>query len=68
MPASKPVTTPPPVTDMIVVLPDVHTPPGVASLNVIFEFTQTADGPPIAAGNGLTVTSFVAKQPVDVSI
>ena len=49
-------------------LPEVHTPPNVASLNVMFEFTHTADGPPIAAGNGLTVTTVVVAQPVVVSL
>lgn len=50
------------------VLVVLHVPPGVASLNVIFEFTHTAAGPPTGAGNGFTVTTVEVAQPVVVSL
>jgi hypothetical protein len=43
-------------------------PPGVASLSVIAEPSQTAPGPVIAAGNGSTVTTVVRAQPVAVIV
>jgi len=43
----------------------LQVPPPVASVSVIEEPTQTAVGPPIAAGKGFTVTIFVRLQPVD---
>jgi hypothetical protein len=48
-------------------LPD-HTPPVVAQEYVPAAPTQSADGPEIAAGKGLTVTSFVTKQLVLVAL
>jgi hypothetical protein len=42
----------------------LHTPPVIASPNVITEPMQTADRPVIAAGTGFTVIVLVAVQPV----
>jgi len=42
----------------------LHTPPGVALLNVIDDSRHTPAGPVIADGEILIVTSFVAMQPV----
>ena len=48
----------------IPVLPLVHVPPLVASLKVVVKPAQTAAVPVIDDGNGLTVTTTVAIQPV----
>ena len=60
MPADTPETTPLlTVADALLL---VQTPPGAASVKVIAEPAHTLDKPVIvpAAGNGLTVTNFVA--------
>ncbi len=41
----------------------VHAPPPLASFSVVLAPTQTPVVPVIAAGNGLTVSTLVAKQP-----
>ena len=48
-----------------VVEPLVQVPPEVPSLSGVALPTQTLVTPVIPAGNGLTVTGFVTKQPVD---
>ena len=63
-----PVTTPdtvPPLTVAMPVLPLLHTPPVVASVNVVVAPWHTLAVPPIdgTAGNGLTVTIAVTEQP-----
>ena len=40
----------------------LQVPPLVASVKLIMEPTQTLVGPPMAAGNALTVTGAVVKQ------
>ena len=65
-PDDTPVTTP--VLKLIVAVagePEFHAPPGVALDNVIVVPEQTLDGPVIAAGTGLTVTSAVREHPVE---
>ena len=42
----------------------VHVPPGLVSVNVVVKPMHTVSAPPIAAGNGLTVTARDIKQPV----
>ena len=42
----------------------LHTPPVVASVNVVLDPLQTLAAPVIAIGNGFTVTSVVVMQPV----
>ncbi len=65
-PAATPVTTPvPEPTVAIDVLPLLHVPPPVASERVVVLPTQTVGVPVIADGNAETVTTSVAKQPVD---
>ena len=44
----------------------LHVPPPEVVLNVVEEFTHTADAPLIAAGNGLTVTNAVTEMPETV--
>lgn len=64
VPAATPITSP---VEEMVAAPGVllvHTPPVVASVNVIVEPTHTLDAPEIAAGTGLTVTKNVFAQPV----
>ena len=41
----------------------LHAPPGTVSLSVIVPPAQTADGPVIAPGEELTVTTWVAIHP-----
>ncbi len=64
VPAVTPVTTPAPAGTVENALLLLQVPPTVASVNVVVKPTQTAIGPDIAAGNGLTVTVAVAIQPV----
>lgn len=64
MPGEIPVTTPesePMVA--IVTFPLVHVPPVGVLPSPILEPTQTDDGPVIAPGIGLTVTTIEAKHP-----
>jgi len=42
-----------------------HVPPEVASLSVVVDPTHTAVVPVIDNGNAFTVTTVVARQPVD---
>ena len=49
-------------------VPELHVPPGVASVNVIVEPWHTEDSPPIAAGKGFTVTVTLLLQPVVPSV
>ena len=59
---SKPVVLP--TVAMTVFVAD-HVPPGVGSVRLeVPPNSHTANGPDIAAGNGLTVTGSVTKQPV----
>ena len=47
------------------VVPLLHVPPAVASVSVVVAVPGHIESvPPIAAGNGLTVTTVVAIQPV----
>ena len=62
-PATMPVTIPVPAPMVAVPPVMLHVMPGVISVSVIVEPTHTADGPPIAAGSGLTVTGSIAGQP-----
>ena len=65
VPDATPVTTPVEgLTVAIVEVLLVHVPLPVASLNVVVKPTQTVSVPVIDAGNGLTVTTLVAIQPV----
>ena len=64
VPTPIPVNTPMPETVAIAVEELLHEPPVVASLNVIVDPTQVVDGPPIAAGDGVTVTVAVWLHPV----
>ena len=41
----------------------LHVPPAEASVSVISEPAHTNDGPPIAAGKGLTVTGNIEGHP-----
>ena len=64
VPAEIPLTIPAP--DHMVATPVallVHTPPDVASVNVVVSPTQTFGVPPIAAGTALVVNTTVAVQP-----
>ena len=64
MPADTPVTTPVPGTTVAtVVVLLLHVPPPT-SLKVVVDPTHTDTVPVIEDGNGLTVTTVVAKQPV----
>lgn len=68
-PAPTPVTTPvdePMVATEVLLL--LQVPPGVTSARVMVEPAQTAEGPVIVAGNGLTVSTAVLIQPVAVSV
>ena len=65
MPTPTPVTTPDELPILAVVgLLLSHVPPGDASASVVFEPTHTFVTPPMAAGNGFTVKTTVALQPV----
>ena len=48
----------------MVVVVVLHVPPGVGSLNVVVEPTQTDSPPSIGPGSGFTVTVVVMLQPV----
>jgi len=61
-PDTTPVAEPTPATTVLLLL---HVPPVVASAKVIAEPTQMLVRPVIAEGKGLTVTTRVAKQPVE---
>lgn len=63
-PVEMPVTTPvvEPISADVEEL--LHVPPAVASVKVIVPPTPTVDGPLIAAGPAVTVTTCVATQPV----
>ena len=55
-----------PVSDPTVAIPPlllVHTPPGVAEVKVAVWPKHTTDGPVIAEGAAVTVTSFPSAQP-----
>ncbi len=62
VPAATPVNTP--VTALIGATDGMlldHVPPETALVKVMELPTHTVDGPPIAAGGGLTVTGWVTK-------
>ena len=60
-----PVTTPVPATTVATAgVALLHVPPAVASANVVVKVAHTLVVPVITAGNGLTVTVAVLKQPV----
>ena len=60
-----PVTAPAvPVPTPTVTSVLLHEPPEVASVRMIVDATQTAEGPPMLPGFALTVTSLIALQPV----
>ena len=64
VPGVTPVTTPP--ETVAEALLRFHTPPGVASVNVIVEPVQTADGPVIVPAVGIPVlTAITAVAAVD---
>jgi hypothetical protein len=66
VPDDTPYTIPelvPTVATLVVLL--LHMPPPVVLLSVVLLPTHTVDEPVIAAGSGLTVTTSVAKHPVD---
>ena len=64
-PTVLPVTRPVPDTiGATVVLLLLHAPNGVASFSAVVRPKHTVLEPPIAAGNGLTVTTAVLIQPV----
>ena len=58
------VTVPPALTLAIVVALLLHVPPDVASVSALVALTHALRVPPIAAGNGFTVTVVVAIHPV----
>ena len=65
VPAVTPVTIPVLApTDAVPVLLLLHVPPVVAELSVVTAPVHTVDAPDIAAGNGLTVTTAITRQPV----
>lgn len=69
VPGLPPVTMPPDkVTDATEVLLLLQVPPLGISLSVTVAPEHTVDGPLIAPGAGLTVTSVVAVHPVDVAV
>ena len=59
-----PVTTPAALIVATAGLALVQVPPGLALLRAVVDPTHTLSVPVIAAGNGLTVTMAVIKQPV----
>ncbi len=67
-PAVTPFTMP--VVEPTVALPllALQLPPGVALVKVIEEPSQTAEGPVIAAGNGLTVIVEYLAHPVEEKV
>jgi len=65
VPPDTPVTTPVPATTVAIAgVALLHVPPAVASANVLVKPMHTVVVPVITAGNGLTVTVAVLKQPV----
>ena len=64
VPADTPVTIPVEPIVATAVLPLAQAPPVDASLNEVVAPWHTAAVPDIAAGNPLTVTIVVARQPV----
>lgn len=60
-PATIPVVAP---TVAVAVLLLLHVPPVVVELNVVTAPVHTVEAPDIAAGNGLTVTVAITRQPV----
>lgn len=64
VPASTPVTIPDVKPTMALPLLALHVQPGVAVVKVILSPTQTALGPEIGAGSGLTVKTAVLRHPV----
>lgn len=64
VPMAKPVTLPVTSPTFTFALFLLHEPPVVGSARVIVAPMQTRDGPAIAAGSGLIVTTAVVKQPV----
>jgi hypothetical protein len=63
-PMPTPVTNP--VIESILAMPlfaELHLPPADVLVTVIVDLKQTKVGPPMLAGNGLTVTVVVMKQP-----
>lgn len=65
VPADTPVTIPvPEPTVATAVLLLLHEPPPEALVSVVVVPGHAVSVPPIAAGNGLTVTAWVARQPV----
>ena len=64
-----PVTTPvPDTTDAMDGEPELHTPPAVASDNVVVLPTHTESVPVMSAGSELIVTMAVMIQPVEGSV
>jgi hypothetical protein len=61
-----PVITPVALTVAIDVLAEDQVPPIVASDNVAVAPTQATFVPPIATGNGYTVTIAVTRQPLPI--
>ena len=64
VPVAAPLTIPvvvPIVAIVVVILLQVPPPP---SVRVMVDPTHNAEGPPMAAGNGLTVSARVTKHPV----
>lgn len=61
MPVTMPVDEPTEAEDGSLLL---HEPPGVASFKVVFNPIHTEAVPVIAPGNGFTVNTAVARQPV----
>jgi len=64
VPPETPVTTPPALIVATAGVALLHVPPAVASDNVVVKPMHTLVVPVITAGNGLTVTVAVRKQPV----
>lgn len=67
VPVTRPLTTPV-VPSMVatVVLLLLHVPPAVVSVSVVVPPTHTPDAPVIAPGVGLTVTTAVRRQPLEM--
>ena len=67
VPVTRPLTTPvvPSIVATVVLLL-LQLPPVVALASVALAPTQVPDGPVIAAGVGLTVTTAVRRQPLEM--
>ena len=63
-----PVSTPDALIVATEVLELVHVAPAVVVVSTIDEPSHTVDGPLIAPGRPFTVTSFVVRQPVAVTV